>query len=71
MNLRIPVLLLICLVAVVLTGGCGNPYVNPEISKAITEKSQFAELQKQTKLMERQTKAIESIAKSMEKSQKK
>ena len=50
--------------------GCSNPYLNPDISKALTEKEQFAELQKQNVLLERQTIALEKIASILEKGDK-
>lgn len=42
--------------------GCGNPYLDPQTSKAVSERDQLRESEKQTALMERQTIALEKIA---------
>lgn len=48
------------------SGGCLD-WVNPDTSKAISEKEQLEESKKQTIFMERQAIALESIAKSLKK----
>lgn len=55
--------LFVCLSA----SGCSLEYTNPNRSKAITEKKQYEEMQRQTRLMERQTEALERIADAIEK----
>ena len=60
MNKAITILVLISSLLVV--SGCDNPVLFPETSKAITEKKQHTELQKQNELYERIAVALEKLA---------
>ncbi len=46
--------------------GCSNPYTNPETSKALSEKEQLSELQKQNILLEQQNQYLKRIAEALE-----
>lgn len=46
--------------------GCSNPYTNPETSKALSEKEQLSELQKQNLLLEQQNQYLKRIAVALE-----
>jgi len=52
--------------AVVLVSGCGNPYVDPARSKALSEIEQVEEIKKQTALLERSAAADERAANALE-----
>jgi hypothetical protein len=45
---------------------CSNPYTNPETSKALSEKEQLNELQKQNILLEQQNQYLKRIAVALE-----
>lgn len=52
-------LLLFCLF------GCDNAYLNPDVSKAVTERKQYDQLVEQNKTYERIAVALEKIAERM------
>jgi hypothetical protein len=55
--------ILFCAVAV--SAGCSNPYVNPQTSKAVSERDQLEEMKTQTLLLQEQNKQLKRIADAM------
>lgn len=53
---------LIAILLIVSCLGCDNPYLNPDISKALTEKEQYKQLVEQNKTYERIAVALEKLA---------
>lgn len=51
---------------IAITLSCSNPYTNPETSKAISEKEQLKELQKQNILLDQQNQYLKRIAEALE-----
>jgi hypothetical protein len=62
MKYLIAIVIVIILGAGVSLVGCDDPYLNPEISTALTEKLQYEELKKQNEIYERIAKSLERIA---------
>jgi len=58
---------IICMLAIVLCSGCSNAFWNPNYDKALSERAQLAENEKQTKALERIAASLESIEKSLNK----
>ena len=59
---------IICVLAIVgLCSGCSNDWWNPNYDKALSERAQLAEQEKQTKLFERIAISLESIEKNLNK----
>ena len=42
--------------------GCSNPYVNPQTSKAVSERDQLEEMKVQSALMQEQNRQLKRIA---------
>jgi len=48
-----------------LCSGCSNAWWNPNVDKALSERAQLAENEKQTKVFERIAASLESIEKKL------
>lgn len=60
-------LVVIIWIIILLLSSCSNPYINPQVSKAVDEKEQTEALLQQVELMKEQNVQLKRIANALEK----